>query len=84
MRFRELFEGAESRSETVATFLAVLEMLKANRMFVFEEKGELVCCDKDTEGGGDDENRADRGNADGTNGANGTDGTKDENHGSDY
>ena len=59
VRFRELFENAQSRSETVATFLAVLEMLRANRMFVFEEEGELVCCDKDTEGEKTDEHTSD-------------------------
>ena len=29
---RNLFDGAQSRSELVATFLAVLELCKANRV----------------------------------------------------
>lgn len=30
--FKRLFEKSESRSEIVATFLAVLELVKANRL----------------------------------------------------
>lgn len=32
--YRSLYDGAKSRSELVATFLAVLELIKANRIYV--------------------------------------------------
>ena len=39
LRFTSLFEGAKSRSEVVATFLAVLELSKERRI-VLEGDGE--------------------------------------------
>lgn len=40
--YRSLYEQAESRSELVATFLAVLELIKANRIQVEQENDELL------------------------------------------
>jgi segregation and condensation protein A len=40
-KMRSLFEGANSRSELVATFLAVLELCKANRVWL-EGDGEEI------------------------------------------
>lgn len=36
-RFNEFFDGAESRSQLVATFLAMLELIKANRIVLSED-----------------------------------------------
>ncbi len=40
-KLSEFFETAESRSELVATFLAVLELVKAKRITVNEENGDM-------------------------------------------
>ncbi len=37
VRFGEFFEGANSRSQLVATFLAMLELIKANRVVLSED-----------------------------------------------
>jgi len=37
VRYTALFENAESRSELVAIFLALLELMKAKRIFVSGE-----------------------------------------------
>lgn len=42
IRFRALFDNAESRSEIVATFLAVLELIKAKRVHVTGEKEDMT------------------------------------------
>ncbi len=42
MRFYELFSGAKGRSEVVATFLAVLELLKEKRISTEEKNGDLL------------------------------------------
>ncbi len=42
VRFKSLFESAESRSELVATFLAVLELIKSNRLSAENDNGELT------------------------------------------
>ena len=39
-KLRQLFRGAKSRSEIVATFLAVLELCKSNSVELIEERGE--------------------------------------------
>ena len=39
-KLRQLFRGARSRSEIVATFLAVLELCKSNSVELIEERGE--------------------------------------------
>lgn len=39
-KLRQLFRGARSRSEIVATFLAVLELCKTNNVELIEERGE--------------------------------------------
>ena len=39
-KLRQLFRGARSRSEIVATFLAVLELCKSNNVELIEERGE--------------------------------------------
>ena len=41
IRFTALFEGASSRSQLVATFLAVLELVKANKVTLNEENTEV-------------------------------------------
>ena len=41
-RFRQLFRGSRSRSEIVATFLAVLDLCKSHSVEVAEENGEDV------------------------------------------
>lgn len=49
LRFRALFEGAQSRSEIVATFLAVLELSKTRRLLIAGEGEdvELYLTDKE-------------------------------------
>ena len=49
--FDSLFEGLEARGEYVATFLAVLELIKENIMLVAEKGNKLYCKrgDKDVE-----------------------------------
>lgn len=42
VRFRSLFETAESRSELVATFLAVLELIKAHRLKADDQSGDVT------------------------------------------
>lgn len=42
VKFKSLFETAESRSELVATFLAVLELIKSNRLNAQTNNGELT------------------------------------------
>ena len=39
-KFSKLFEDSDSRSQIVATFLAVLELVKANRLHVNGQGGE--------------------------------------------
>ena len=39
-KLRRLFSGCRSRSEVVATFLAVLELCKTNDIELTEERGE--------------------------------------------
>ena len=46
LRFTALFEGASSRSQLVATFLAVLELVKANRVTLNDENTE-VCLNRE-------------------------------------
>ena len=41
-RFLLLFKGSRSRSELVATFMAVLELLKAGRVHLTDDDTELV------------------------------------------
>ncbi len=42
VKFKSLFESAESRSELVATFLAVLELIKSHRLNADENNGEMT------------------------------------------
>ena len=42
VKFKKLFENAQSRSDVVATFLAVLELVKDRRVVTTEIKGETV------------------------------------------
>ena len=53
VRFEELFSDAESKSEVIATFLAVLELLKNKRIQTEEKNGEIIINynDKNTAGG---------------------------------
>jgi segregation and condensation protein A len=44
VRYSTMFEKAESRSELVATFLALLELVKANRILVNGEGKDQVVC----------------------------------------
>jgi len=46
MKFSELFAGAASRSEVVATFLALLELIRLKRVAAFQDEpfGEIVIC----------------------------------------
>lgn len=49
-RFTDFFADASSRSEMVATFLAMLELIKANKIKVDEENGEMkVSVSQDTD-----------------------------------
>ena len=49
-RFRALFQGSRSRSEVVATFLAVLELCKARRLFLAGTESECtVTCTRENE-----------------------------------
>ena len=41
-KFRQLFKGSRSRSEIVATFLAVLELCRTNSVRLDEENGETA------------------------------------------
>ena len=45
--FEELFDGMNTRGEMVATFMAVLELIRDSHMIVIENKGKIVCqrCD---------------------------------------
>ena len=45
--FEELFEGMTTRGEMVATFMAVLELIRDSHMIVTEESGKIICqrCD---------------------------------------
>lgn len=45
--FEELFEGMTTRGEMVATFMAVLELIRDSHMIVTEESGRIICqrCD---------------------------------------
>ena len=47
-KMRSLFEGAESRSELVATFLAVLELCKANRVWLDGDGEEITVSVKES------------------------------------
>ncbi|MBE6798837.1 MAG: serine protease [Ruminococcaceae bacterium] len=47
-RMRSLFEGAKSRSELVATFLAVLELCKANRVWLDGDGEEITVSVKES------------------------------------
>lgn len=51
-RFRALFKGNRSRSEVVATFIAVLELCKAHRLRLAgtEEDCTVTCAHEETEG----------------------------------
>ena len=49
MKLKQLFKGSKSRSESVATFLAVLELIREHRVRV--EDDETVCM---IEGKGED------------------------------
>ena len=52
VRYETLFEGAESKSDLVATFLALLELMKARRIRVDGEGKELsVCMQADADNG---------------------------------
>lgn len=52
VRYEALFEGAESKSDLVATFLALLELMKARRIRVDGEGKELsVCMQADADNG---------------------------------
>ena len=42
VKFKSLFEKAETRSDVVATFLAVLELLKDKRIKADEKDGETI------------------------------------------
>lgn len=42
VKFKMLFKNAESRSEVVATFLAVLELVKDRRLITVENDGEII------------------------------------------
>jgi segregation and condensation protein A len=44
VKFSQLFEGAESRNEIVATFLAVLELIKGRRVKVNSLSGDATDC----------------------------------------
>ena len=49
-RFSDFFADASSRSEMVATFLAMLELIKANKIKVDDENGQLnVTVSEDTD-----------------------------------
>ncbi len=45
--FEELFENMTTRGEMVATFMAVLELIRDSHMMVFERMGKIICrrCD---------------------------------------
>lgn len=47
VRFNELFRGMDSKSEAVAGFLAVLELVKLNRLTLTSEEGEVVLTDNE-------------------------------------
>ena len=55
--FRALFQGSKSRSEIVATFLAVLELCKSNRIYLAgtSEDSTLTCTRPQGEGPQDSE-----------------------------
>lgn len=42
VKFKSLFEKAETRSDVVATFLAVLELLKDKRIKADDKDGETI------------------------------------------
>ena len=45
--FEDLFDGMTTRGEMVATFMAVLELIRDSHMMVFENDGKIICrrCD---------------------------------------
>lgn len=45
--FEELFEGMYTRSELVATFMAVLELIRDSHMIIIEKEDKIICqrCD---------------------------------------
>lgn len=43
VKFRELFDGLDSRPEVVATFLAILEMIREGRIVIEEQEDDFVC-----------------------------------------
>ncbi len=42
VRFEEIFEGAKHKNEVVAIFLAVLELMKLNQIFTYEEEDKIL------------------------------------------
>lgn len=42
MRYEQVFDDAQDKSELVATFLAVLELIKGNRVRIEDEDGEIT------------------------------------------
>jgi len=50
IRFKSLFERAESKSDLVATFLAVLELVRAKRISILEDEDRAVCVQRIGEG----------------------------------
>lgn len=53
MKFIDLFSDSESKSEVIATFLAVLELLKNKRICTEELNGEVIINYNDAKNGGD-------------------------------
>ena len=49
-RFRALFQGSRSRSEVVATFLAVLELCKARRLLLAGTESDCTVTSTQEEG----------------------------------
>ncbi len=43
VEFSDLFEGLSARGEYVATFLALLELIKESFVYVFEQDGKIYC-----------------------------------------
>jgi len=50
-RFRSLFRGNQSRSEIVATFIAVLELCKVNQLYIVDCEGDCTVTCTGTGGG---------------------------------
>ena len=42
LSFADAFEGTNGKNEIVATFLAILELMKLNHIFVYDEDGEVM------------------------------------------